>query len=309
MSKAQGVKLFQQRHSSIWTEEGRLKGQEFKPRVTDVFVVGGPKSGTTWLQQIVHQLRSGGDMEFSVVNDVVPVVEFAHDLGQDLEGEQEGFPRCFKTHYWYHRCPKGARYIWCVREPCSCAYSFFKMFDGWFFQPGEVSVEDFVREVWLTQGEPQKLTDYASYFHHLTSWWPHRNDPSVLLVFYEDLKECYESSVRSVAEFMGITDEGCIQAALERGTFEFMKQHADKFNVKSVPKTRYAHVGLPKEAGGGRSNVRTGSATEGQEMLSAEIRSEIQKKWESIVTPVTGCANYQELRAARRREAEKGMQT
>ena len=35
----------------------------------------------------------------------------------------------------------------------------------------------------------------------------------------------------------------------------------------------------------GKSKVRTGSATEGLEMLSAEVCSEIQKKWEAVVTP------------------------
>ena len=42
----------------------------------------------------------------------------------------------------------------------------------------------------------------------------------------------YESSVRSIAEFMGIKDKGSIQVALERGTFEFMKQK--KMYAKSV---------------------------------------------------------------------------
>ena len=93
----------------------------------------------------------------------------------------------------------------------------------------EVSVEDFIRERWLSIGEPRKVADWAFYFHHLASWWPHRNN---LLMFYEDLKECYESSVHSVAEFMGITDEHCIQVALERGIFEFMKQYSDKFSMK-----------------------------------------------------------------------------
>ena len=45
----------------------------------------------------------------------------------------------------------------------------------------------------------------------------------------------------------------------------------------------------------GKSRVRTGSATEGLEMLSAEVCSEIQKKWEAVVTPVTGCATYSEF--------------
>ena len=299
------AEVFRQRLSTNWTDEGWLKGQTFQPRTTDIVVVGNLKSGTTWMQHIIHQLSTGGDMDFINMSQVVQVLELAHDRCMDLEVEQKGFPRCFKTHYWYPHCPKGGKYIWCVREPCACAYSYFKMFEGWLFQPGEVSVEDFIRNIWLPQGEP-KRSDLASYFHHLASWWAHRNDPNVLLVFYEDLKECYESSVRSVAEFMGIKDEGCIQVALERGTFEFMKQHSDKFGVFITHIYRNnIRVAVPEAARIGKSKVRTGSTTEGLEMLSAEVRSEIQKKWEAVVSPVTGCASYSELRAAWKKEKER----
>ena len=51
--------------------------------------------------------------------------------------------------------------------------------------------------------------------------------------------------------------------------------------------------------------MRTGSATEGLEMVSAEVRSEIQKKWEAVVTPVTGCATYSELKAGWKKEKEE----
>ena len=293
-----------------WTDEGWLNGQNFQPRNTDIFVIGSPKTGTTWMQQIVHQLRTGGDMDFNELLEVAPCVEFAHDFKLDLEAQQKAFPRCFKTHYWYPRCPKGARYIWCLREPCATAYSLFNMFQGLLFQPGEVSVEDFMKEKWLQQGEPQKVTEYASYFHHLTSWWPHRNDPNVLLVFYEDLKECYESTVRSIAEFMGITEEGHIEVALERGTFQFMKLHSDKFGVtKLLQKWLNATVGQPEITLQKKSMVRTGATSEGLKTLSAELRSEIQKKWESVVTPVTGCATYQELREAWKKEKESNCST
>ena len=90
-------------------------------------------------------------MDIEYICQVVPVVEFAHDLQIDLEVEQKGFPHCFKTHFWYPHCPKGGKYIWCVREPCACAYSYFKMFVGWLFQPVEVSVEDFIRNICLPQ--------------------------------------------------------------------------------------------------------------------------------------------------------------
>ena len=297
MAASDAVKHF----FTAWTEEGWLKGQHFQPQSMDIIVSGSPKTGTTWIQQIVHQLRTGGDMDFDDMFDLGPIVEFAHDLQVDLDAEQKAFPHSFKTHLWYPDCPKGARYIWCLHEPCAVAYSLFNMLQGWFFQPGEVPVGDFVKERWLSQGEPQRLTDYASYFHHLASWWPHRNDLNVLLVFYEDLKECYESSVRSIAEFMGITDEGHIQVALERGTFEFMKQHSDKFCLRNFDKHCSAHLDL---VGMVKSVMHTGTATEGLKSIPADIRSEIQEKWEFVVTPVTGCATYQELREAWKKEKQ-----
>ena len=99
MSKEDGLKVFLQHYSNLWTDESQLKGQEFQPRSTDAFVTGSPKSGTTWLQQIIHQLSTGGDMDFEDIGHVVPVVDFAYDLQQDLEAEQKDFPRCFKTHF------------------------------------------------------------------------------------------------------------------------------------------------------------------------------------------------------------------
>ena len=300
MSKQSGIEVLRQRLLKAVTDEGRLEGEEFKPRSTDIFVTGIMKSGTTWMEQIVHQLRTGGDMDFADMIEVIPISRVAHGLGQDLNMEQKAFPRCFKDHQSYHACPKGARYIWCVREPCAVAYSYFNMFKGWFFQPGEVTLEDVIRELWLVESLPAK----TSYFHHLASWWPHRNDPNILLLFYEDLKENYESSVRSVAEFMGIADEDCIQVALARSTFEFMKQHSDKFAQKRLKQDCNMRCGLPASAGMEQSKIRTGSATEGLKMVPLEIRNEIQKKWEAIVTPVTGCANYPELRVMWRKEKQ-----
>ena len=300
MSKQSSIDVLRQRLMKVITDEGRSEAEEFKPRSTDIFVTGFLKSGTTWMQQIVHQLRTGGDMDFADIMEVIPIPDLAHGLGQDLNMEQKASPRCFKDHQPYHTCQRGARYIWCVREPCAVAYSYFKMSQGWFFQPGEVSLEDFIRELWLVG----QLSIKTSYFQHLASWWPHRNDPNILVVFFEDLKESYESSVRSVAEFMGITDEDCIQVALARGTFEFMKQHSDKFDQILLKQRSNVRCGLPASAGMGQSKIRTGSATEGLKMVPLEIRNEIQKKWEAVVTPVTGCASYPELRAMWRKEKQ-----
>ena len=45
---------------------------------------------------------------FGEISAVVPWLELAHDLGQDLEAPQPGAPpRLFKTHAWHEHCPKG----------------------------------------------------------------------------------------------------------------------------------------------------------------------------------------------------------
>ena len=301
VEKEKRIKVVQEKNTQYYTEERAQIVRDFKPRSSDVIVIGCCKTGTTWMQQIVHQLKTGGDMDFTELMEVVPVIELTGDLKQDLDAEQKALPRCFKTHHFYHNRPKEAKYIFCLREPCSAAYSAFKMLEGWFFQPGEVSLEEYIREMWLAEHDaPQdkiEISPYFLHFHHIVSWWPHRKDPNMLLVFFEDLKETYDSSVRAIAQFMGICDEASIQAALEKSTFEYMKQHSNKFDQKHLKKSNNNTIfQLPANAGMGETKIRTGTTTEELKMIPKKLCDDIQQKWEEIVAPVTGCYTYEKLR-------------
>ncbi len=72
------------------------KGYQAQP--ADLFISPFPKSGTTWLQHIVHGLKTCGDMTFDDISRVVPWLETAQFLGIDLDAPQPGGFRAFKSH-------------------------------------------------------------------------------------------------------------------------------------------------------------------------------------------------------------------
>ena len=75
--------------SRIFTPEGLGHGLAFKPRPSDVIITPFGKCGTTWLQQMVHSLRSGGDLDFDDISRVVPWIETAYGLGLDLDAPRD----------------------------------------------------------------------------------------------------------------------------------------------------------------------------------------------------------------------------
>lgn len=75
------IELMNQRMSRMQTKEGRETALRFVPRSSDIIVVTPAKCGTTWMTQIIHQLRSAGDMSFGDIDDVVPLINLAYDVG------------------------------------------------------------------------------------------------------------------------------------------------------------------------------------------------------------------------------------
>jgi hypothetical protein len=118
------------------SDAGFAAGLAFVPRPSDVIIASYAKCGTTWLQQMVHSLRTGGDLDFDDISRVVPWIETASDLGLDLDGTQRGEPRAFKSHLAFDQVPAGARYIVSVRDPRDALVSAYRFFEGWFFEPG-----------------------------------------------------------------------------------------------------------------------------------------------------------------------------
>ena len=74
--------------AQLFDREQIARGMAVKLRPDDVVITPWGKSGTTWTQQIVHTLRTRGDMAFDDISRVVPWIEMSPLLGLDLNAEQ-----------------------------------------------------------------------------------------------------------------------------------------------------------------------------------------------------------------------------
>lgn len=279
------------RMAPMVTLEGIQQGLSFVPRPSDVIIAPYGKSGTTWLQQIVHGLRTGGDMDFDDVSRVVPWIETAHDLGIDLDAEQKAHPRAFKSHLSYDLVPKGCRYIVSVRDPRDAMVSLYRFFENWFFEAGTISIDEFARRRFFLRGKDSP--EGQDYWTHFGSWWAVRDDPSVLLLSYEKMKQDLPGTVSRVAEFLEIPlDDELCDLVTRQASLDFMLAHKHRFDDKLMREHSERVANLP--SGSDSAKVRLGKVGSHATELSAEIVAELDQIWQETVAQTHGLSSYAE---------------
>jgi hypothetical protein len=275
-----------ERGARFSSEESRKRGMAFQPRATDVIISPYPKCGTTWLQQIVHGLRTRGDMNFDEITAVVPWLEMAHILGLDLEAPQP-FPRAYKSHLDWNDVPKGGRYLISIREPKDALTSSYRFLEGWWFEPGSISFEAFAQSQFIED---------RSYWRHLASWLEHRTDPNILLLCYEEMKADLPQAVRTIADFIGIElDPELFEIVVRQSSLEFMLAHADRFDDHLVRNAIDPLCGLP--LGGDSAKVTNAGLTPVRLEVPQAMRAELDAIWQEEITARFGFPSYPSLRA------------
>ena len=279
------------RQAHMLTKEGVRHALTFQPQPTDVIITPYAKSGTTWVQQIIHGLRTRGDMQFDEITSVIPWLEMAYDLGMDLDQPQVGPPRAFKSHLSWDLVPKGARYIYVIRNPKDVVVSMYHFMEGWWFETEAISLATFAREQFLQPRSP------AAYWAHIRSWWPHRHDPHVLFLFYEDMKQDLVRTVQRIAAFINCKlDEELLEIVVRQSSLEFMRTHQRQFDDHLIREARDVVCGLPP--GGDSSKVRTGNVGDHTRELSSEVSAEFDRVWREEIEATLGFPSYAALRAA-----------
>lgn len=220
----------------------------FEPRDDDIVVSTSYKSGTTWMQQILHLLVFRGDPDAPPTPLASPWLDarFHEPLAEVAANlTSQSHRRFVKSHLPLDGLPyhPQVRYVVVARDPRDVFMSLWNHYtnytdsmldrlndmEGWSGEPFPRAPGDIRRfwRDWMTRGWFEWESEgwpFWSNLHHTGSWWPWRELPNVLLVHYSDLLADPSGQIRRIAETLGfeLSGEG-LEAIVRFSSFDTMR--------------------------------------------------------------------------------------
>jgi hypothetical protein len=290
------------------------------------------ETGTTWCQQMCHQIRTKGHTDFAEITQVVPWIDFAWEINQDLNADQVANPRLFKSHARLTALHEGCKYLATIRDPVTTLLSLYKFFIAknmpfpeWFLS----DTDNFAKcPVWAIDS-----IWGGNYWQYMADFYLCCNQPNVLVLCFEDMLEDFETTIPLVANFMEVPcDEALVKTVTELSSKKWMLEHEDKFNeqwfydqqlkyerydyppLKPVAKVVAANAAPSSGSGGGQAAKSPGGSGGGQaaksptandyspstsgsntQMLVSTLEW-MDEQWKYYVLPRTGCKDYADMR-------------
>ncbi|XP_072229494.1 sulfotransferase 2B1-like isoform X1 [Leuresthes tenuis] len=222
--------------SVIHSPESLKYYEEFTFRPDDIVTVTYPKSGTTWMKEIIPLITSGGDPK-SVETlhnwDRVPFLEEVR--APILNLEERPSPRMFSTHFHYSMMPPSffevkPKVIYVMRNPKDVFTSSFHYHGMASFLVSPGTKGEFLRK--FLDGQVM----FGSWFDHIKSWLNADDKQSIMYISYEEMIMDLKDSVTRITQFLEKSlDAEVIEKIADRCLFENMKQN-NMSNYSVVPR-------------------------------------------------------------------------
>ncbi len=173
-------------------------------RPDDVLMAVPAKSGTTWALHIGHQLRTGGAaVDFDDQMDVISWLECGyHMYGHDLDADQAHSPRIIKSHLPWTGLPDGTKRLFVFRDLADAWLSSYRFILSFVGLQHKVPIAVYFPET----DRPKYRKKARAALENLKNWWAHRNDPGVLVLFYDRMLANPAEATERIAMLMGIAD-------------------------------------------------------------------------------------------------------
>jgi sulfotransferase len=202
--------------------------RELEMRAGDICFDSFPKSGSTWLSNIILLITTAGeDPADKPLRDCVHWVASSWPYPREKEEiDALPSPRIFKSHMPYRMAPGGdprnnpCKYVYIARNPKDVAVSYYhfesgKNWSGNYTGPWEHWLKIFL------EGRVQR----GDWFDHVLSWWEQKDADNILFLRYEDLKRNFDQELQKIAAFLGYPLTGEITNKIKHKTsFNHMKK-------------------------------------------------------------------------------------
>lgn len=204
---------------------------DYQPKAGDVLTCVYFKCGTNWTMQMAHQIAHLGEGEYDYIYDVIawpdgPDPKISIPLDDETPYQSATGLRIIKSHAKANHVPfnKEAKYIVVIRDPKDAFVSGYHFSGPLIFGQMMPSVEAWL-DIFLSEHAIQGI-----WHEFLASWWPLREQPNVLFMRYEQIKDDPDAAIRKIATLMGVElTQEVFDKIKERSSFAYMKSIDHKF--------------------------------------------------------------------------------
>jgi hypothetical protein len=222
----------------VWIRRRRNRRMfEQYVRPTDVFLVGHPKSGNTWLAYMLAILLTkdqGSAVTLANIKDNVPPVHGKDHRIKEFSSLPN--PRIFREEYPTHAdlYPKT---IYLLRDPRAVLVSLYHMYRIECNDPN-MSIATFMDDYLTRRGCFQRWNRGLIRWDRQVQTWTEQaaHDPRIMIVRYEDMVQDRRGVLERVATFAGISyDANQMRLVHERSSFEAMQKDEEEHGAEAYP--------------------------------------------------------------------------